>query len=95
MAQIVNGVWQTDPISRDAATHVKANASTAEFDGLVRNLSSIVVAAQNLSHADQRRMTEVILAAGSLMCARSRLDPADQKLFETALHEAVARKHGY
>jgi hypothetical protein len=90
-AEIINGVWQTEPV------RVKENNLPAPltFDGLIAQLSSIIAAAPRLSHQDQKRLTDFVLAAGSMMLARTRLPPGDQKVFEAHLREAVSRQGGY
>lgn len=92
MAQIINGVWQAEPVTtRDQARHV---TPVAEFDHLVAQLALIVTEASRLSHVDQKRLTDFVLAAGSMLLARTRLPPGDQNVFEAHLREAVSRQHG-
>ena len=89
MAEIINGVWQTEPATN--ARHVVTPA--AQFDRLVAQLASIVTEASRLPHDDQKRLTDFVLAAGSMLLARTRLPPGDQRVFEAHLREAVSRGH--
>jgi hypothetical protein len=94
LANIIDGVWQTD---QDAVsintTHVKS-ASIVEFDRWVARLSSLVVASAEFSEADLSRATNFVLAAGSMMMSRTRLQPADRTIFESSLRDAGVRRHG-
>jgi hypothetical protein len=97
MSVVINGCWVDPPSRDDAARHVKVNTNPpvpVAFDDLIAQLSSILAVAPHLSHVDQRRLTDFVLAAGSMMMARTRLPPGDQKIFEAHLREAVARQ-GY
>jgi hypothetical protein len=95
---VINGVWVEVPSSRADVTPLRvvdntpAPAPVGSLDGLVAQLSTILAAAPRLSHDDQTRLTNFVLAAGSMMMARTRLPPGDHKIFEAHLREAVARQ---
>jgi hypothetical protein len=66
----------------------------AGLDDLIKQLGQIMVAMARLGYDDQKRMTNFILAAGSLSMAKTRLTPNDQEQFEAALRDAVQRQRG-
>lgn len=76
----------------DATRHV---ANTHELDHLVAILSEVVVASQDLSEEDQRRMRNFVCACGDLMVSRTRLEPTDRQIFERELRAAVKRRRGH
>jgi hypothetical protein len=88
VAQIIDGNWVA-PEQAPRPSSVVPLPPT--LDALVQNLASILTASQHLSHDDQGRLRDFVLAAGSVMMARTRLDECDQKRFETALRDAAAR----
>jgi hypothetical protein len=99
LAMEINGgywVFPGDPqfTREESPPPRKVVNSAAGVDDLVKRLGEILVAMSRLGHDDQKRMTNFILAAGSLSLAKTRLEPGDQKMFEAALRTAAKQQRG-
>ena len=66
------------------------NPSTSSaVDEIVSHLGRVVMLAQHLSAADQRRVRDFTHAAASMLSATTYLPTSDQKVFDTALRAAA------
>ena len=99
IAMIVDGVWQSLPIS-DGHNAIDArneshivNSSMSEVEQIVALLSQVVKRAQSLPEPDQRRVRDFVHAAQSMLTATTYLPTTDQRLFEATLRD-VARQYG-
>ena len=92
---VENGVWVTREVS--AAEPVKdvreVPMAPHSFEDCAAMVASVVAAASRLSFKDQQRVRDVMLAAGSLMSAKTRIDDQDDRLrFEAEINKALARR---
>ena len=98
IAVIIDGVWQQPQVNNDDhAINARNNSyvidpSRNEVDQIVAHLSQVIRLAQSLSEPDQRRVRDFVRAAQAMLDATTSLPQSDQKIFETALRNLVARK---
>src|SRR5882724_6455307 len=78
--------WGSLPLkSRDDAHQLKVNDPIEDVDRLIGALSLVVLEARSFSRENKRRLAQFIFAAGEMISERTRLDAADQNVFEAAL----------
>ena len=95
MRDVLNLSGEVLHIKTNDGHEVKINAPiTDELDRLIGALSLVVLEARGFSRENKRRLAQFIYAAGEMVSERTRIDTADQTIFEAALRDVAARKYG-
>jgi predicted glycosyltransferase involved in capsule biosynthesis len=89
LAVIIDGVWQTP---QTVSNGERALTPTTAIDEVVSSLARVVLLAQSLDVADQRRVRDFVRACSATLDATTYLPHGDQKTFENALRNVAAKR---
>ena len=94
MRNIVNLTGEALQVKTAEDKVVDLPQANEELDRLIGALSLVTLEARGLSRESKRRLAQFFYAAGEMVSERTRLDTADQQIFEAALRDVAAKKFG-